>query len=95
MLDLIHGYSVSETYRFLTDTDDHVAAGLLNDMWHKLVPTKVSMFSWRLLQDRIPTKSNLVRRHVLQPIDNLCVTGCGSSKTADHLFVGCDLVGSV
>ena len=45
LLDLIHGYSVSGTYRFLTDIDDQVAAGLLNDVWHKLVHTKVSMFA--------------------------------------------------
>jgi len=72
LLDLIHGYSVSGTYCFLTDTDDQVAASLLTDVWHKLVPTKVSMFVWSLLQDRISTKSNLVRRHVLQSTDNLC-----------------------
>jgi len=95
LLDPIHKYSVSDTYRFRTDTVDQVAAAILNDVWHKLVPTKVSLFAWRLLQYRIPTKSNLVRRHVLQPIDNLYVTGCGSSETPDHLFVGCDLVGSV
>lgn len=63
-------------------------------MWHKLVPTKVSLFDWRLLQDRIPTRSNLVRRHVLQPIDNLCVGGCSFSETVDHLFIGCDLFAS-
>lgn len=68
-----------------------MADGLVNNVWHKLVPTKVSLFDWRLLQDRIPTRSNLVRRHVFQPIDNLCVGGCGFSETADHLFIGCDL----
>jgi len=59
------------------------------DVWHKLVPTKVSLFSWRLLQDRIPTRSNLVRWHVLQPNDNFCVGGCGLTETTDHLFLGC------
>ena len=95
LLDPIHGYSVSGTYRFLTDIDDLVAAGLFNDVWHKLVPSKVPLFAWRLLQDRIPTRSILVCRHVLLPIDNLCVAGCGSSETADHLFIGCDLTGNV
>jgi hypothetical protein len=93
LLDPIHGYTVKGTYRFLTTSDDHVAdvAGL--DVWHKLVPSKVSLFAWRLLQDRIPTKSNLVRRHVIQPTDNFCVGGCGSSETSDHLFITCDLFG--
>jgi len=72
-----------------------MAAGLFNDVWHKFVPTKVYLFAWRLLQDRIPIRSNLTRRHVLQPINNVCVGGCGSSETADHLFIGCDLFGSV
>ena len=95
LLDLVHGYTVSGTYRFLTTIDDPEAAGLLNDVWHKLVPTKVSLFAWLLLQDRIPTRSNLVRRHVLQPIDNVCVGGCGSSETAGHLFIGFEVFGSV
>jgi len=72
-----------------------VAAGVPNDVWHKLVFSKVSMFAWRLLQDRIPTRSNLVRRHVLQPTNNVCVGGCGSSETVDHLFIGCDVFGRV
>ena len=58
-------------------------------------PTKVSLFAWRLLQDRIPTRLNLVRRQVVQPNDNLCVGGCGFIETTDHLFIGSDLFGSV
>jgi len=95
LLDLIHGYSVSGTYRYLTSIEIETADGLLNGVWQKLVPSKVSLFAWRLIQDRIPTRSNLVRRHVLQPNNNLCVGGCGSSETTDHLFFGCDLFGSV
>jgi hypothetical protein len=91
LLDPIHGYTVSGTYRFLTTIVDHAVAGVLNDVWHKVVPSKVSLFAWRLLQDRIPTRSNLVRRHVLQLTDNVCVGGCGSSETVDHLFIGCDV----
>ena len=70
-------------------------AGVLKNVWHKLVPSKASLFAWRLLQDRIPTRSNLVRRHALQPTDIVCVGGCGFSETAYHLFIGCDVFGSV
>jgi len=31
-----------------------------------------------------------VRRHVLQPDNNLCVSGCGIIEMADHLFVRCN-----
>jgi len=95
MLDPLHGYSVSGTYRFLTNVEGQVANGVCKDVWHKFVPSKVSLFAWRLLQYRIPTRSNLLRRHVLRPSDNICVGGCGSSETADHLFIGCDVFGSV
>jgi len=72
-----------------------VADGVICDVWHKLVPKKVSLFSWRLLQNRIPTRSNLVRRHVLQPNDNLCVGGCGVTETTDHLFLECEIFGTM
>ncbi|GAU49983.1 hypothetical protein TSUD_287480 [Trifolium subterraneum] len=29
-------------------------------IWHPQVPLKVSIFAWRLLRDRLPTKANLV-----------------------------------
>jgi len=94
LLDPVHGYTVKGTYRFLTIIDDRVAdiAGI--DVWHNLVPSKVSLFAWLLLQDRIPTKANLVHRHVIRPPDNLCVGGCGFTETMDHLFIACDFFGS-
>jgi len=94
LLDPIHGYSVRETYCFLTSVDEPMADGEDNNVWQKLVPSKVSIFDRRLLKDRIPIRSSLARRHVLQPNDNLCVGGCGNIETADHLFIGCDLFGS-
>jgi len=95
LLDPIHCYSVHGTYRFLTSYEEPVVDGFYNNVWHKLVPSKVSLFAWRLLQDRVPTRVNLVRRHVLQPNDNLRVGGCGNIETADHLFLGCNLSESV
>lgn len=48
-----------------------------------------------LLQNRIPTKTNPVHRRVLQPNDNMCVEGCGYPETADHIFLGYDIFGSI
>ena len=67
VLDPIHGYSVSGTYRYLSSAAEPMVT---SDF--KLVPVKVSIFVWRLLQDRIPTRANLVRRLVLQPNHNVC-----------------------
>ena len=95
LLDPVHGYSVCGAYRFLTSDAEPVVDGVYKNVWHKLVPSKVALFAWRLLQDKIPTRANLVRIHVLQPNDNLCVGGCENVEMADHLFLGCILCGSV
>ena len=94
LLDPVHGYTVKGTYRFLTTTDDRVADVAGIDVWYNLVSSKVSLFAWRLFQDRIPTKANFVHRHVIQPTDNLCVGGCGFIETTDHLFIACNFFGS-
>lgn len=46
LLDLVHGYSVKGTYHFLTSVDEPLARGLFNNVWHKHIPLKVSLFSW-------------------------------------------------
>jgi hypothetical protein len=58
-------------------------------IWHKQVHLKVSVMVWRLLRNKLPTKDNLVRRHIIPPDANMCVTGCGSVETAHHLFLSC------
>lgn len=58
-------------------------------VWHRQVPLKVSVFAWRLLRDRLPTKANLAIRGVIPADDILCVSGCGHVETAEHLFLSC------
>jgi len=72
-----------------------VDRGRVINVWHKQVPSKVFLFAWRLLCDRILTKLNLVRRCVLQPNDNFCVGGCGYIESTDHLFIRCNIFGSI
>jgi len=88
-LDPINGYSIKGTYRFLTTADAPPEHGLSVDVWLKQVPLKVSLFAWRLFCNMLPTKYNLVRRHILHTGDNICVGGCGTQETADHLLFGC------
>jgi len=68
---------------------------LYADIWHKQVPLKINVFAWRFIRNRLPTKDNLVRRWVLHINDNVCVRGCGSLETVEHLFLGCDIFTSV
>ena len=64
-------------------------------MWHKQVPLKVSIVAWRLLKDRLPTRSNLHRRDIVPIEGDTCVSGCGHAETASHLFLHCDVFGSL
>jgi len=51
-------------------------------IWHKQVSLKVSIFAWRLLRDRLHSKSNLVARNIIPSNAQYCVTACGG--VADH-----------
>ncbi|MCI39465.1 glutamate-gated kainate-type ion channel receptor subunit GluR5, partial [Trifolium medium] len=57
------------------------------------VPLKVSIFAWRLLQDRLPTRANLVSRGILSTAAHHCVSGCGAVESAQHLFLSCGTFG--
>jgi len=95
LLDPSHVYSVRGAYRFLTNSGELVDRTLVDDIWHKQIPSKVSLMVWRLLRDRLPTKDNLVRMCVLHIDDVTCVSGCGHLETAPHLFVTCNIFSSL
>lgn len=95
LLDPTHGYMVREAYCFLTNNGELVDMTLVDDVWHKHIPSKVSLFVWRLLRNRLPTINSLVRRCILQLHDSACVFGCGGPKTVTHLFLGCDIFSSL
>jgi hypothetical protein len=84
----VGGYSVRGAYDFLTSADTHLHSAL-DLVWHHQVPLKVSIFAWRLLRNRLPTKSNLVAKGIIHTWTDLCVAGCGQVETADHLFTSC------
>jgi len=56
---------VKGAYQLLTSVDETPATGLFDNVWHKHVPLKVSLFVWRLFRNRLPTKDNLVRHCIL------------------------------
>ena len=51
----------------------------------------MSLFVWHILRNQLPTKDNVLRRHIIHANDLACVTGCGATETATHLFIACDL----
>jgi len=95
LLDPIHGYTVRGAYRFITTTGDMVDMSLIDDVWHKHIPSKVSLLVWCILRNRIPTKDNLVARGVLPSTDLLCALGCDIIESVTHLFLQCTLSADV
>ncbi|GJT45265.1 RNA-directed DNA polymerase, eukaryota [Tanacetum coccineum] len=62
--------------------------------WIKCIPIKVNVFVWKALQDRLPTRLNLVRRNIL--IDSLSCPICdGEPEDSSHLFFHCCLARDV
>jgi hypothetical protein len=94
-LDPARGYSVSSAYQLLTSQQTVTLDAAEDLIWHKHVPLKISIFAWRLLRDRLPTKDNLVSRGIIAPTAHLCVSGCGCVESARHLFLSCSFFGSL
>jgi hypothetical protein len=89
------GYSVRGAYQLLTSQDSFTPGEADDLVWHKQVPLKVSIFAWRLLRDRLPTKANLVARDIISSEGHFCVSGCGGVESAQHLFLACNTFGSL
>jgi len=84
-------YYVCGVYRFLMSYQVQRLVAVSNLLWHKDVPTKVSVFVWRLLQNKLPTKDNLVKRDVISVKDYFCAAGFSEMELSIHLFLHCNL----
>jgi len=58
--------------------------------WLKAVQLKINIFACRLFLNCVPTKDNLVRRHIIALTDHNCSDGCELLKDMEHLFVKCE-----
>ena len=90
-MDPIRGYSVKESYWYITTSDVMLDRTLVDDVWLKQIPSKVSLLVWRLLRNRLPTKDNLFRQGVINGDALTCAAGCDVSETDLHLFLNCDV----
>jgi len=69
---------------------------VFKNMWKSAAPSKVVVFGWRMLLNRIPTRDNLELRNVLSSEgSSLCVMCNLKVESALHLFVHCDVACSV
>ncbi|RHN74087.1 putative reverse transcriptase zinc-binding domain-containing protein [Medicago truncatula] len=73
----------------LEESTNSVEQGVVFDsIWKSPAPSKVVVFSWKLLHDRIPSKVNLAYRHVLPPEASLnCDLYLRMAESTNHLFI--------
>jgi hypothetical protein len=93
--DPVRGYTVRGAYDLLTIGVTPSMDTPLELVWHHQVPLKVSIFAWRLIQDRLPMKANLEMRGVIPLSTAYCVSRCGHVETAEHLFINCNTFASL
>ncbi|GAU18667.1 hypothetical protein TSUD_125000 [Trifolium subterraneum] len=90
-------FSVKSAYLMLTSGVVHNGVdSLLARVWKSWAPSKVIVFSWQLLLDRVPTRQNLLRRRVIRDPSGALCAFCGASVEAiDHLFITCGSISLV
>jgi hypothetical protein len=93
------GFSVNSSFKLLSkelDMEELLIGELgrvLKQIWDSAAPSKVIAFSWQLLYDRIPTRSNLEVRGILSSdVPWECVGCVGKVETSSHLFLHCPCV---
>ena len=89
-------YSVKSAYAYLSKilpvpgAPNGEILQAVSRVWKSWAPSKVVVFSWQLILDRIPTRLNLVRHGVPLPDGSLgCVFCDGPSESSVHLFLSC------
>lgn len=62
-----------------------------NFTWNSWVPRKVNICVWRLALDRLPTRSNLIRRGI-QLDSSSCLFCDVHEESRDHCFCSCPII---
>jgi len=93
-LDIEGGCRVRGAYQLFTSQVSPIVDVTEDHIWHKHVPLKVFILAWRLLQDRLLTKANLLNCGIISA-EARCVVGCGHAESASHLFLQCDIFASL
>ncbi|GLT47053.1 hypothetical protein SLA2020_207750 [Shorea laevis] len=83
------GYSAKKAYTFLDDSNPCLDESYYKLIWNQYVPSKVSVFIWRLLLNRLPSKDNLILRGVKDLSNSNCVLCGAEMEDINHLFAKC------
>lgn len=68
--------------------------GNMGTRWCTYVPSKVNIFMWRVLMNRLPTRDSLVGRGIDVP--SLLCTQCGLyTEDSNHVFLNCEVAAQI
>ena len=58
--------------------------------WYKALPKRLNIFTWRAMQNRLPTRFNLSKRGF--PLESICCPVCKvGGETLEHILFECEL----
>ncbi|XP_028246765.1 uncharacterized protein LOC114424098 [Glycine soja] len=82
-------YSTKSAYRLLMEVTTGAEEDTnLMELWNLKIPLKQTVFAWRLIKDRLPTRTNLRTRQV-ELNDSRCPLCNRLDEDATHLFFHC------
>ncbi|KAL8456642.1 hypothetical protein ACS0TY_034759 [Phlomoides rotata] len=85
-------YTVKTAYATISkqQSEDSSTSLKLGEVWNKAVPIKIAAFSWKALQDRIPTILNLRKRGSYNPhFSTMCRLCNLAPEDYEHLLFDC------
>jgi hypothetical protein len=91
-------FSIKSYYSFLLETPqaeaiDADVLDAIKNLWRNDLPSKVLVFGWRLLLERLPTRGALHHRGILaNPNDLLCIFCLHHIEDCEHLFFNCPFI---
>ena len=81
-------FSVKSSYKCLANRDEDPLDGVFQQLWQSKALSITLSTSWRVLLDRLSTRTNLIRGGVEVTSPN-CVMCQASKESAHHLFLEC------
>ncbi|GKV51190.1 hypothetical protein SLEP1_g57860 [Rubroshorea leprosula] len=86
-------YSTCSAYQRLTrEQGSEQQNSKMQKIWNTSIPSKISAFSWQMLQDKIPTKVNLFKRGIIKEIEECKCDLCGMTyEDTSHIFIHCEV----
>ncbi|XP_058732910.1 uncharacterized protein LOC131604491 [Vicia villosa] len=93
------GFTVSNAYDTILLLDllhpplENSFSSLFSCLWKTKVPSRIHLFGWRLIWNRLPTKVELAKRGILVAAQLLKCPLCNRvDEDLDHLFLHCHIV---